>query len=157
MIYSKAALSSEKVESYSDKVKNIFIVVRKNKKWFALEVLPNQPLTGEELAVPLAIRKKLTREGKTLGTEKPEDQISRKLTEKELTDREGGASERLVQLYKTENISSEIMEAMADKRIGYTDITKAESDEGKVVESGGFDELVGLNGEFTQMVKMQSF
>jgi len=29
--------------------------------------------------------------------------------------------------------------------------------EGRVVESGGFDELVGLNGEFTQMVKMQSF
>jgi subfamily B ATP-binding cassette protein MsbA len=30
-------------------------------------------------------------------------------------------------------------------------------DEGKVMESGGFDELVSANGGFTQMVKMQSF
>ena len=30
-------------------------------------------------------------------------------------------------------------------------------DEGKVMESGGFDELVNANGEFTQMVRMQSF
>ena len=30
-------------------------------------------------------------------------------------------------------------------------------DEGKVVESGGFDELVSSNGEFAQMVKIQSF
>jgi len=29
--------------------------------------------------------------------------------------------------------------------------------EGKVTESGGFEELVNANGEFTQMVKMQSF
>ena len=29
--------------------------------------------------------------------------------------------------------------------------------EGRVVESGGFDELFDLNGQFTQMVKMQSF
>ena len=29
--------------------------------------------------------------------------------------------------------------------------------EGKVTESGGFDELVNANGEFAQMVKMQSF
>jgi len=30
-------------------------------------------------------------------------------------------------------------------------------DKGKVMESGGFDELVSANGEFSQMVKMQSF
>ena len=30
-------------------------------------------------------------------------------------------------------------------------------DKGKVMESGGFDELVNANGEFSQMVKMQSF
>ncbi|MEC9293735.1 MAG: ABC transporter ATP-binding protein [Chloroflexota bacterium] len=30
-------------------------------------------------------------------------------------------------------------------------------DNGKVTESGGFDELVNANGQFTQMVKMQSF
>jgi len=30
-------------------------------------------------------------------------------------------------------------------------------DEGKVIESGGFDELLNAKGEFSQMVKRQSF